>query len=189
MDLNSGRLTIAFAQLLQHMRSANDLKYIVPNHLHVSLSSVSKVPSNAPYIQDTICQLMPHFERGKQHDSQEFLGGLLDRIDEDLKPRARLQPLMIQKPVDKPLPAGRSSNNGIVASCFQSECSSRLQCSICETVSRFIWMFSTSNSFCFRLPSRTNTSIFFSSPFPTSGRIYRRRFPFTPVWRNFSGRK
>jgi len=135
VDFDSGRLTVAFGQLLQHMRSASDLKYIVPNQFHVRLSSVSNFPSNTPYPQETICRLMPHFERGKQHDSQEFLGSLLDRIDEDLKPRPRIQPLMIQKPVDKVLPASRSSNDGIIASCFQSECSSRLQCSICETVS------------------------------------------------------
>lgn len=117
VDANKGRLTFAFAQLVNQMKNAGEQKYIVPNHFH-----------------DTICHLMPHFEKGKQHDSQEFLGSFLDRVDEDLKTLTKTEPLTTRQSGSK-TPHTSRDDASIVPSCFQSECSSRLQCSVCETTS------------------------------------------------------
>ncbi|KAG5644871.1 hypothetical protein DXG03_007512 [Asterophora parasitica] len=133
-DSTKGHLAQAFARITQEMW-------------------IPGAPTIFPYdFRSTIWAISPVYQGTQQHDSQEFLQFLLDKLHEDLNrvvkyPNAAAQPdpppeyfaeierLPIQLGSDLAWRTWRHKHDSPIYDLFQGQTQDRIQCSTCETTS------------------------------------------------------
>lgn len=144
-----GQLARAFATLLHQMWQAS-YSYLSPVEFRVSPGHSSSLPDSFLMLsQRDVCTYNREFSGSDQHDAQEFISILLDRLHEDLnrilqRPVAHdptpereleLETLPQQIAGEQEWQLYQSRNDSLVVDYFQGQFRNRMQCMTCMKTS------------------------------------------------------